>query len=260
MLRPLKLAIVTLIFLAVVAAAKPPAGDDAQTSDADALLAPGQKETPTGYLECYAKGRRSRRAISPLVISRKGRRAAYVEVVATKPSSPVFGAECANTTRLLVSHRGGPFRPAILIEPKRVRLGNGMKIVDWSRDSNLLLLEEYDWQWASDAPIGHHVVIFEPASGATHELEMDVLTDGRSSERCTADVRVLGFTADNGVVVEAQIFTGLEMGEELEDVAPEERCEEVTETWVFDAGTWEGRKSAEPAKTIRYGRVRRNKR
>ena len=114
---------------------------------------------------------------SDVLVSPDGKHSAYVEVKANW-----FHGQCVNSSKIFVQSNSGPFEIVFLQEPTEMQMGNGIRLIDWSRNSNSLLFEVQQWGWLSDAGLSHEVQIYDAVPGVfkTVPLEHEIanLSDG----------------------------------------------------------------------------------
>jgi hypothetical protein len=103
----------------------------------------------------------SRVVRTPFLVSRDRQHRAYVQVEAIVKKQEEVPVRCSNTSRLYVASPGeSEFRLVFRLEPRRHLQGNGIRLVDWSPDSRLLLVDMHQWQYASDS-IGNSPLIYD---------------------------------------------------------------------------------------------------
>jgi hypothetical protein len=197
----------------------------------------GSSESPTLWVNCDYSSKPPKNALissSPLVAEKTGYRA-WVQVASV--AVPDGGAECFNTTVLWISRGGNhPYRPVLTQLPVQPDLyGNGMQLVDWSPNGQLLLTEL--WQWntmPNDAPLAKRILVFQPGKNAKFEINLDALWVDQKHKDCFVEFKLLGFTANNWVALKAHITTFYEADETQADKPAGKVCAEKTEVLAID--------------------------
>jgi hypothetical protein len=184
------------------------------------------------WVNCDPPSGKNAVVVGPTVTAKNGSRA-WVQVVSVV-APPSTAEWCLNTTTLWVS-RGDlhPYLPIFTQSPVYPNLeGNGMHIVDWSADGQLLLTEM--WQWntePNDAPIPRSILVFEPQKTGKHEIDIYRLEDDQKGRDCEVQFDLFGFTPDDWVALKARISTFYE-ADENETTKPKNRkCRESTQ-WL----------------------------
>lgn len=171
---------------------------------------------------------------SPVSLSEQGTWSAYVEV-------DLGSRLCLSTTRLWVSKAGSPYRLVYMMPPKRMAQRNGMEILGWARNSNMLLVMTQQWQVGSDAPEDQQVLAIDAETGIVYEPNLSELLEPRQGKQCSFHVTDAGFSSEGDVdiLVRARFATWFDEDEALEDVPPAKRCGNFEETWSFNFATGE---------------------
>lgn len=213
----------------------------------------GQKvDLPEGlWVNCDPPSGKHAVVVGPTVTAKNGSRA-WVQVVSVV--APLEGM-CLNTTTLWVS-RGHlhPYLPIFTQSAVYPNLeGNGMHIVDWSRDGRLLLTEL--WQWntePNDAPIPRRILVFEPKKKAKHEIDVYRLVGDQKERNCEVQFDLFGFTPDDWVALKARISTFYDVDEEETTKPKNLKCRESTQWLAINPFTQARRSMPEDFHADRY--------
>ncbi|HEV7219325.1 MAG TPA: hypothetical protein VGN39_10650 [Terriglobales bacterium] len=215
-------------FVAVVLASSTAVGQNIKPSD-----------SPTLFVQCDYPSRPPKNVVvtSPELVAKYSGYRAWLQVVSAAPSS---GATCYNTTVLWFS--GGinrEYRQLYTVFPEQRNLeGSGMRLVDWSRDGQLLLTEL--WQWntePNDAPFVKRILVFQPKSKSKFEINFDPLLEDQKGKDCFVEFQLLGFTDTNWVALKTHISTLYGADEAIDGVPADKVCKEKTQTWAVDPAT-----------------------
>jgi hypothetical protein len=207
----------------------------------------------TSYVSCFGKSGDldgSRFARSPVLVSPDGQFRAYAEVeaVAFKPiegKGAYAGPLCANTSRLLVNNpHSEAFVVVLLQEPTRWKLGNAIRLVDWSPDNHLLLVDLTIWQYESDV-IGKNIVIYDTRFGTFTIPDYSRIFRERFGKQCFVDIELKGFSAEGNVVLRVG-----PVDEEFEGPS----CVDQQGLWVLDPNGDKASPLAHDYHVQRYGR------
>ena len=177
------------------------------------------------YLSCGEKEHySSHTARSPVLVSPAGKYSAYVEVKANW-----VDGQCVNTSKVLVQNNSDPYQIVFLQEPTEMQMGNGIRLIDWSRNSNSLLFEVQQWGWLSDAGLSHEVQIYDAVPGVfkTVPLEHEIANLG---DGCLVTVQPLGFSETG----EAVLRFSAKQYFEPEGEARKPACTAKQGVWIFD--------------------------
>lgn len=141
----------------------------------------------------------SRTATSPPLVSPDKLKRAFARVAATTTGLN----SCSSESKLFFR---GPhdrsFRVIYLI-PSTVSEGmNGLRLVDWSPDSQYLVFETIRWQEGTDSGVDTDVVSYDSNSGVFGTLIWDVFF-GNDKRDCRRNLRALGFSPEGKLVVRA---------------------------------------------------------
>lgn len=204
-------------------------------------LAEGQlhkpPESPTLFVQCDYPSRPAKNLVATsleFVAPNTGYRA-WVQVTSATASNS--DAACYNTVVVWISKgRDQFFQPLYTHVPVQSYLeGNGMGLVDWSPNGQLLLAEL--WQWNTeprDAPFDKRVLVFQPKTKRKFEINLDRLLTKQKGKNCFVEFQLRGFTTDNWVVLKTHVSTWYDDGDTLADVPANRRCRETTQTWAIE--------------------------
>ena len=125
--------------------------------------APNNKYAAPYYLDC---GRmppyQSRSARTPILSSPDGQKEAYAEA-----SARAQGDHCSNRSAVFVRQNGHAFELIFLQQPEEMLLGNGVRIIDWSKDGTKLKTGETFGTVESVKAVSD---IYAPVSGEVTEV------------------------------------------------------------------------------------------
>jgi hypothetical protein len=169
------------------------------------------------------------------------------EAVAERSDGEI--SACKSTSKLFVAGPGSDEAKAVLVlEPTQDASGNGIELVDWSRDGHRLLVIEVTAQWASDAA-GAVARIYDADS---RKLSDDGLIDdafGRVlGRKCVATFDPIGFSEDGKVVVRA--YPDLDE----EQILQVDSCVKTVEVWDLDLASHKLRRLPDQFRVRRYGK------
>jgi hypothetical protein len=127
-------------------------------------------------------------------------------------------------------------------------LGNGVRLIDWSKDGTQLLFDVLLWQWGSDAPPSSEIWIYNADTGVFKRLPLtgQIASFG---EGCLVSVDPLGFTAVGKVAVRLTASQYLEPGETRPSA-----CSSETQVWLFDARTNQVARTSSDYSVPRWGK------
>ncbi|MGE0405896.1 MAG: hypothetical protein AB7O65_06325 [Candidatus Korobacteraceae bacterium] len=184
----------------------------------------------TFYLWCWNsefKEYRSRSARSPLYVAPDGNSSVFASVNATTQKleeregclnrSTLFLTTQAAPAQLIYERQGLPTGPQ----------GNGIQIVDWSKDSTLLLADVFIW-WDESDVFKHNLMLYNARTRRIRLVDLNELFSKHMGQHCEVDGRLRGFTAENDVVFEAWPI----------DEVYGASCVEKTQFWQVDADNW----------------------
>lgn len=180
---------------------------------------------------------------SSVLTSPQNANRAYSEI-SVRPSA----RNCANSSRLFVQSpwRGKQYNLVFLQEPTDLQQGNGIRIVDWSRDGRLLLFEVILWQYGSDARPDKDILIYDTKSGVFSPLRFEDFIR-QFGEGCFVTMNPAGFSPDNQAVLE--VTARQDYDEEHHPVKP--RCAERKGLWSYDPSTYK-MKALTSANTVQH--------
>jgi len=116
-------------------------------------------------------------------------------------------------------------------EPTGEDFGNGVKLIDWSKDGAMLLFDVLRWNYASDAGPFDDLWIYHATHGLLQKVRLDRIFrtfDGG----CDVSFERRGFSAAGEVVLRLSAKQGHDVGGEIS--LP--RCNEKSVAWLFDPG------------------------
>ncbi len=173
----------------------------------------------------------SRRVLSDVAISQDGRWRAYVQVD-LRPG-------CLHTSRLWAGGVGRPYRLVYFIPPNRTAYANGMRILGWAPQSQVLLMETAEWQWGSDAPLIQRILAIDAEDGMVYEPRLEDMLSERGAQQCDYHVEDAGVVSGEQfhILVRARFFTQLDEGDDEADLPTEKRCVAGEQTWSFNFAT-----------------------
>jgi len=108
-------------------------------------------------------------------------------------------------------------------------LGNGIRLVDWSKDGEYLLFDVLRWQWGSDAPPSNEVWVYLATTGIFKQIDLNEKIAGFGKD-CLVSVDPLGFAANGQVAVRLSAIGSFEP----DTWAPKPGCSVERQTWLFD--------------------------
>lgn len=166
---------------------------------------------------------------SPTLVADKGGAGAWVKV----ESGPARNG-CHNVTELFITHPNQTYRLAYRQRPEDPDLwGNGMRIVDWSPNGQLLLTEAWQWKTeTSDAPVEKRILLFQADGPSVSEIDTDALWADQADRDCFVQVQLLGFTPEGWVALRAHLSTHYDEGEGSKPAA--KMCAEKNQVWAID--------------------------
>ncbi len=185
----------------------------------------------TLWVNCDAQNPpRQFKVTSPTLVAEKGGASAWVKV----ESAPDRDG-CHNVTELWISNNNNQtYHLAYRQRPEDPDLwGNGMRIIDWSPDGQLLLTEA--WQWntgGNDAAVDKSILLFQAHGPAVLEIDLDALWADQKDRDCFVQFQLLGFTAEGWVALRTHITTSYDEGEDNKPAA--KLCAEKNQLWAID--------------------------
>lgn len=178
-----------------------------------ALALAGAEEKPslrlgvdTWRVECdYGTQGQTWMARGKTLTSPDGRNRAYVEIEVVQLASRM-GAACRNTSKLLLSTSGNnEFRIRYMEEPTQCE-GNGIRLVDWSKNSKALLFQVNRWIYESDACEGGDLLLYSAETQRFKLFTIERVSRWFSTKLkrdCVVDITPLGFSEDGDILFEA---------------------------------------------------------
>lgn len=160
-------------------------------------------------------------------MSPDGSRAAYASAKALW----VMGS-CVNTSYIFVRKGASPFEIAFLQEPTEEQSGNGIRIIDWSKDGRRLLFDVLRWQWGSDAETTNQIWLYYSETGIFKATPMKTFIRN-AGKGCFTTVEPLGFSKDGAVAIKVTAKQGYDIEGEMRKPA----CKESQDVWLFDPTT-----------------------
>lgn len=202
-LRVLYSPIAVILAVAVIAAgqtkAQAPVPENTPKSSDPALVTCGDKPP---YVTRTVRG--------DTLITIDGKRRAYAETEAMaltpQPTPGHSNLFCVNNSRIFVAADTGDYKLRYLQEPADIESGNTIRLVDWSSDGRRLLAELAEWQYEQPGA-AFSVLIFDTRNGTFQQPDLARAFAKTFSRECSANIRVLGFTAKGSIALEAQPLT-----------------------------------------------------
>jgi hypothetical protein len=190
--------------------------------------APNNKYAAPYYLDC---GRvppyRSRSARTPILSSPDGQKEAYAEA-----SARAQGEHCSNRSAVFVRQNGDAFELIFLQQPEEMLLGNGVRIIDWSKDGTKLLFDVLRWQYGSDAGPEDELWIYGASSGVLKRVPLNRIFRSFAGA-CYVSLEPLGFSEAGEVAMRVSAKQKRDVDGEI--VPP--KCEEGRGGWLYDPAT-----------------------
>jgi hypothetical protein len=140
---------------------------------------------------------KSQSARSTVLSSPDGNRDAYAEAKARW----VEEGSCVNTSAVFVRDKDGAFQPVFLQEPTQELVGNGIRLIDWSKDGRELLFDVIRWQDGSDAGPSNEIWIYDATTGVFTPVPIKHIVKS-FADGCFTAVEPLGFSATGTVALE----------------------------------------------------------
>ena len=184
-------------------------------------------------------------ARSPVLSSPAGNRDAYAEAKARWVGS------CVNTSAVFVRDKDDAYQLVFLQEPTEELVGNGIRLIDWSKDGTELLFDVIRWQDGSDAGPSNEIWIYNGTTGVFTTVPIANIFKS-FGDGCLTTVEPLGFSATGTVALE--FSAKQDFDEEGKIMLP--KCNKKRSTWLFDPyGNKLARTSAEYS-VPKWGKVR----
>jgi hypothetical protein len=192
----------------------------------------GQVTGPTGpdtaYAPCLEGQVGVRSYQSPVLVSPDGLWRAYANVEGRSGGD----VGCSNISTLQIQNpTNSAFEVVHTVKPEPYLQGNGLKLVSWSLQRHLLVIEVSVWQYASDAG-GNSMLVYDADRKRTIEPDLARLFAQRCGKKeCTFVIGdVLGFDSRNRVLFSADDRIDPGDGEPV----PETRCIGRPSVWALD--------------------------
>jgi hypothetical protein len=213
--------------------------------------------SPTLFVNCDTlKPPRTVVVASPVLGAKNSSYRAWVRVKSVL--LPNGSSGCLNTTQLWISSdRNPPHRPAYIqlpVDPDG--WGNGLQLVGWSPDGQLLLTEL--WQWntmPNDAGVDRRILVFQPKTSSRFEIKLNNLWAGQKDRDCVVEFQLLGFNSQGSVALRAHIATFYDVDETETDKPAQKRCTEETRTWAIDPQTQKRQQLPDDFRAAQYSVV-----
>jgi hypothetical protein len=208
-----------------------------------------QSPTNTSYVSCGDKPPyKARTAVSPVLLSPNGENAAYVKVRLSL-DGPVG---CSNETELFVrSGKNGIFKRVVDMRSSEQYSGNGIKLVDWSPDSNYLLLEILRWQYASDAGAYERLGLYDVHDEHGYSPYTGNVFPVNPAD-CLTSTRALGFINRKHFLIKAHSEPYFDPGE---DEPRNKECAMPDQLWSVRIGDSSLKRVSNRLKPPRFGTV-----
>lgn len=139
----------------------------------------------------------------PLMISHDGLYQSYVQVTVELPDADHKDEyDCRNHSTLVVGNsKNGQFKSVLDVTGlDDATRGNGLQLVDWSRDSELLLADLFTWNYGSEG-WQHNVVLYSPRTGILKQKSLSAVFTKLRRTDCTFDGEIMGFLPDGRVAL-----------------------------------------------------------
>jgi len=204
------------------------------------------------YLDCGREPPyKSQSARSRVLSSADDKREAYAEVKARAASEQ----DCTNTSAVLVRQGSGAFDliffQAPIAEPTGRLDGNGVKLIDWSKDGAMLLFDVLRWNYSSDAPPGDDLWIYYARDGALKQVPLRTIFR-RFGDGCAVSFEPLGFSETGEVLVQFSAKQGYDV--DGEPNLP--KCEAKRVAWLFDPGSSRLTQAPYNSSVQKWGKIR----
>ena len=161
----------------------------------------------TFFVPCQDAPPASRLVRSPTLFSPDRSYSAYSEVQARAWSPEIaedlHHPDCANTSKLFFKEsREKEYRVIFNLNPSPENSGNGLEIVDWSKDGGKLAFKVFTFQYGVDWTDEDRVLIYDVKSNRTIGPNISHILSDQLRKACDIWIgEVLGFMADNRLVL-----------------------------------------------------------
>lgn len=138
--------------------------------------------------------------------------------------------QCSNTSTLYVkAAKEADYKIVFQRTGTSAEMGNGIRIVAWSKNSRVLLFEVLKWQYGSDAPTENELWVYNGDSGSCTQLRISEFREVFGAG-CLVDIEPTGFVSDGvvGLHVSARQYY------EPEGDRAKPACLEKQGTWYYD--------------------------
>lgn len=168
----------------------------------------------------------------------------------TIASAEVSSGNCVNNSKLFVQspEKSAQYEIVFLQVPTELERGNGIRIIDWSRDGNSLLFDVLFWQYGSDAQTENEVWVYNSSSGVFSQLGIKKFYK-KYGEGCMVDIEPLGFSYDGEVIL--KISVKQEYDEEGDKLTP--LCVEKQELWSYNLSSYQVKTVSLPYRLQHWG-------
>jgi hypothetical protein len=196
------------------------------------------KLQPTTFATCEdVKPEPNKPAVirGPLTISHDGLYQSYVQVTVELPDVDHKDEySCRNHSTLFVANsKNGPFESVLDVAGlDGATRGNGFQLIDWSRDSRLLLADLFTWYYGSEG-WQHNIVLYSPQTGILKQRSLSAVFTKLRRTNCTFDGEIMGFLPDGNVALREFRNTKDEVEEFTFCGGPTE------EYWALDTSTFQ---------------------
>jgi len=202
---------------------------------------PARESFYTAALSCWNDSDsdyRSRSIQSPVFTSPNGKTRAYVKVVAeAKGKSKENQEVCLNRSTLYIA-TGAEFREAYsIVGVRQGPHGNALQLVDWSPDSEYLLIQLTTWWYESEC-CDFTLLLYSPANDKVRRINMNRVL---AKDGCTFLGWIEGFVESGDVIF---------MAHSSEPIG--NPCVENTSRWRLNPNTLRVRRMKSGQKLRRY--------
>jgi hypothetical protein len=205
----------------------------------------------TSFVTCFKEPVGSRLARGPVLISPDGRFRAYTEVEAraVKAGDEV---QCVNRSRLYVGVESQPYENVFMEEPRIYMQGNTLTLVDWSADSRYLLMQLFDFQYASDAA-SPRMLLYDTRNQYFLSPLVDDTFGRLFNKTCNVRADPLGFSPQGTIVLKAANWVEVD-GESSAPCLPDGK----ESRWEFDLTTGTVNPMDSTVRPRHYGRTQKS--
>ncbi|HLW99275.1 MAG TPA: hypothetical protein VKR82_11560 [Candidatus Acidoferrales bacterium] len=107
--------------------------------------------------------------------------------------------------------------------------GNGLQLIDWSPDSEILLADLLTWYYDSEGA-EHNLVLYSSRTGSLTQKSLSEVFKSISHEDCRFDGEIIGFLADGQIALRT-----VYVHDEIEEWNP---CVKSTGFWAMNASNF----------------------